>query len=45
VIIHRVLSAGTGVLCQLECEIPARAESLKWVPGFADDEDGELVTG
>ncbi|WP_307799803.1 ABC1 kinase family protein [Actinomadura nitritigenes] len=45
VIIHRVLSAGTGVLCQLECEIPARAESLKWVPGFADDEDEELVTG
>ncbi|WP_240807396.1 ABC1 kinase family protein [Actinomadura geliboluensis] len=45
VIIHRVLSAGTGVLCQLECEIPARAESLKWVPGFADDEDGELVSG
>ncbi|WP_141577922.1 AarF/ABC1/UbiB kinase family protein [Actinomadura sp. WMMA1423] len=45
VIIHRVLSAGTGVLCQLECEIPARAESLKWVPGFADDADGELVTG
>lgn len=45
VIIHRVLSAGTGVLCQLECEIPARAESLKWVPGFADDADGELVGG
>ncbi|MER7542237.1 ABC1 kinase family protein [Actinomadura sp.] len=45
VIIHRVLSAGTGVLCQLECEIPARAESLKWVPGFAGDEDGELVPG
>ncbi|MEU8799494.1 AarF/ABC1/UbiB kinase family protein [Spirillospora sp. NPDC048819] len=45
VIIHRVLSAGTGVLCQLDCEIPARAESLKWVPGFADDEDGELVSG
>ncbi|GGV12574.1 ABC transporter ATP-binding protein [Actinomadura cremea] len=45
VIIHRVLSAGTGVLCQLDCEIPARAESLKWIPGFADDEDEELVTG
>ncbi|WP_030165087.1 ABC1 kinase family protein [Spirillospora albida] len=45
VIIHRVLSAGTGVLCQLECEIPARAESRKWIPGFADDEEGELVTG
>lgn len=39
VIIHRVLSAGTGVLCQLEAEIPARAESLAWVPGFAQDED------
>ncbi|MFC7732361.1 AarF/ABC1/UbiB kinase family protein [Actinomadura keratinilytica] len=36
VIVHRVLSAGTGVLCQLECEIPARAESLRWIPGFAD---------
>ncbi|WP_285491813.1 AarF/ABC1/UbiB kinase family protein [Actinomadura sp. NBRC 104425] len=39
VIVHRVLSAGTGVLCQLECEIPARAESLRWIPGFADDSD------
>ncbi|MBG6087427.1 AarF/ABC1/UbiB kinase family protein [Actinomadura viridis] len=38
VIVHRVLSAGTGVLCQLECEIPARAESLRWIPGFADDD-------
>ncbi|WP_309237218.1 AarF/ABC1/UbiB kinase family protein [Actinomadura sp. BRA 177] len=45
VIIHRVLSAGTGVLCQLDCEIPARAESLKWVPGFADDEDGSVDCG
>ncbi|MBE1534409.1 ABC1 kinase family protein [Actinomadura algeriensis] len=45
VIIHRVLSAGTGVLCQLDCEIPARAESLKWIPGFADDEDEELAVG
>ncbi|TDC75184.1 AarF/ABC1/UbiB kinase family protein [Actinomadura sp. 7K507] len=44
VIIHRVLSAGTGVLCQLECEIPARGEALAWVPGFADDADGELVS-
>ncbi len=39
VIVHRVLSAGTGVLCQLECEIPARAESLRWVAGFADEEE------
>ncbi|GLW62335.1 ABC transporter ATP-binding protein [Actinomadura rubrobrunea] len=37
VIVHRVLSAGTGVLCQLECEIPARAESLRWIPGFGDE--------
>ncbi|WP_225993787.1 ABC1 kinase family protein [Actinomadura rudentiformis] len=43
VIVHRVLSAGTGVLCQLECEIPARAESLKWVPGFAEDGDDSPI--
>ncbi|MFG2005967.1 ABC1 kinase family protein [Spirillospora sp. NPDC048911] len=43
VIVHRVLSAGTGVLCQLECEIPARAESLRWVPGFADDDDDSPI--
>jgi predicted unusual protein kinase regulating ubiquinone biosynthesis (AarF/ABC1/UbiB family) len=39
VIIHRVVSAGTGVLCQLEAEGPFRGEALQWVPGFADDED------
>ena len=44
VIVHRVLSAGTGVLCQLDCEIPARAESLKWVPGFADEDDDDTPT-
>ncbi len=43
VIVHRVLSAGTGVLCQLECEIPARAESIRWIPGFADEDDAELT--
>lgn len=37
VLIHRVVAAGTGVLCQLEAEGPFRAEGLKWVPGFADD--------
>jgi predicted unusual protein kinase regulating ubiquinone biosynthesis (AarF/ABC1/UbiB family) len=35
VIIHRTVSAGTGVLCQLEAEGPFRAEALRWVPGFA----------
>jgi predicted unusual protein kinase regulating ubiquinone biosynthesis (AarF/ABC1/UbiB family) len=45
IIVHRVLSAGTGVLCQLECEIPARAESIRWIPGFADPprQDDELT--
>jgi predicted unusual protein kinase regulating ubiquinone biosynthesis (AarF/ABC1/UbiB family) len=38
VLIHRVVAAGTGVLCQLEAEGNFRAEALKWVPGFADDD-------
>jgi predicted unusual protein kinase regulating ubiquinone biosynthesis (AarF/ABC1/UbiB family) len=37
VLIHRVVAAGTGVLCQLEAEGPFRGEALRWVPGFADD--------
>lgn len=37
VIIHRVVGAGTGVLCQLEAEGPFRGEALTWVPGFAED--------
>jgi predicted unusual protein kinase regulating ubiquinone biosynthesis (AarF/ABC1/UbiB family) len=39
VLIHRVVAAGTGVLCQLEAEGPFRGEALHWVPGFADDTD------
>ena len=35
-LIHRVLAAGLGVLCQLECEAPFRAEVLRWLPGYAD---------
>ena len=35
-LIHRVTTAGTGVLCQLECEGPFRAEVLKWMPGYLD---------
>ncbi len=35
-LIHRVSAAGVGVLCQLECEAPFRAEVLRWVPGYAD---------
>jgi HSP20 family molecular chaperone IbpA len=36
VLIHRVSTAGIGVLCQLECEAPFRAEMLRWMPGYAD---------
>jgi predicted unusual protein kinase regulating ubiquinone biosynthesis (AarF/ABC1/UbiB family) len=34
VLIHRVSTAGIGVLCQLECEGPFRAEVLTWMPGY-----------
>jgi hypothetical protein len=37
VLIHRVSTAGIGVLCQLECEGSFRAEVLRWVPGYSDD--------
>jgi predicted unusual protein kinase regulating ubiquinone biosynthesis (AarF/ABC1/UbiB family) len=42
VLIHRVSTAGIGVLCQLECEGEFRAEVLRWVPGYlgADERDG-----
>jgi predicted unusual protein kinase regulating ubiquinone biosynthesis (AarF/ABC1/UbiB family) len=37
VLIHRVSTAGIGVLCQLGCEGSFRAEVLRWVPGYTDD--------
>ena len=41
VLIHRVSTAGIGVLCQLECEGEFRAEVLRWIPGYLDDpQDG-----
>jgi hypothetical protein len=40
VLIHRVSTAGIGVLCQLECEGEFRAEVLKWVPGYFDPAPG-----
>ena len=36
VLIHRVSTAGVGVLCQLECEGPFRAEVLRWMPGYTE---------
>jgi predicted unusual protein kinase regulating ubiquinone biosynthesis (AarF/ABC1/UbiB family)/HSP20 family molecular chaperone IbpA len=35
-LIHRASTASVGVLCQLECEGPFRAEVLNWMPGYAD---------
>ncbi|HEY0718424.1 MAG TPA: AarF/ABC1/UbiB kinase family protein [Streptosporangiaceae bacterium] len=40
VLIHRVSTAGIGVLCQLECEGRFRDEVLRWMPGY-NDEPGE----
>jgi predicted unusual protein kinase regulating ubiquinone biosynthesis (AarF/ABC1/UbiB family) len=34
VLVHRVSTAGIGVLCQLECEGPFRGEVLAWMPGY-----------
>ena len=49
VLIHRVSTAGIGVLCQLECEGEFRAEVLKWIPGYFDEpaalESGEQDEG
>jgi predicted unusual protein kinase regulating ubiquinone biosynthesis (AarF/ABC1/UbiB family) len=42
VLIHRVSTAGIGVLCQLECEGEFRAEVLRWVPGYFDDPDAPM---
>jgi predicted unusual protein kinase regulating ubiquinone biosynthesis (AarF/ABC1/UbiB family) len=36
-LIHRVSTAGIGVLCQLECEGEFRAEVIRWMPGYADE--------
>ncbi|MBO0809563.1 MAG: AarF/ABC1/UbiB kinase family protein [Actinobacteria bacterium] len=36
-LIHRVSTAGIGVLCQLEAEGPFRAEMLRWLPGYSGD--------
>src|SRR5271165_5802531 len=43
VLIHRVSTAGIGVLCQLECEGEFRAEVLKWIPGYFDPAPADLA--
>lgn len=39
VLIHRVSTAGIGVLCQLECQGEFRAEVLRWVPGYGPEDE------
>lgn len=36
-LIHRVTLGATGILCQLDAELPARAIVMRWQPGFAPD--------
>jgi predicted unusual protein kinase regulating ubiquinone biosynthesis (AarF/ABC1/UbiB family) len=43
VLIHRVSTAGIGVLCQLECTGPFRAEVLRWIPGYGPGAGAEAV--
>jgi predicted unusual protein kinase regulating ubiquinone biosynthesis (AarF/ABC1/UbiB family) len=45
VLIHRVSTAGIGVLCQLECEGPFRAEVIGRMPGYAEEEGAESRSG
>jgi hypothetical protein len=35
-LIHRVWLGAIGVMCQLNAEVPMRAELERWVPGFAE---------
>jgi predicted unusual protein kinase regulating ubiquinone biosynthesis (AarF/ABC1/UbiB family) len=45
VLIHRVSTAGIGVLCQLECEGEFRAEVIRWIPGYLDPVPSDSVPG
>ena len=36
-LIHRVTLGATGILCQLDAELPARAIVTRWQPGFAPE--------
>jgi predicted unusual protein kinase regulating ubiquinone biosynthesis (AarF/ABC1/UbiB family) len=39
ILIHRVSTAGIGVLCQLEAEAEFRSEVLRWIPGYGPAPD------
>jgi hypothetical protein len=36
-LINRVIGSAAAVMCQMECEVPFRAEVARWLPGFAED--------
>ena len=38
ILIHRVSTAGIGVLCQLEAQGEFRSEVLRWMPGYGPDD-------
>jgi hypothetical protein len=44
-LLHRVSAGLTGVLCQLDAEIPYSAEAYRWIPGLAGPEDGAAEGG
>jgi len=43
ILIHRVSTAGIGVLCQLEAHAQFRAEVLRWIPGYGPAEPGPAI--
>jgi predicted unusual protein kinase regulating ubiquinone biosynthesis (AarF/ABC1/UbiB family) len=43
VLIHRVSTAGIGVLCQLDCTGEFRSEVLRWVPGYGPADEAVAV--
>ncbi len=42
ILIHRVSTAGIGVLCQLEAAGEFRSEVLRWMPGYGPDTLNEI---
>jgi len=43
VLIHRVSTAGVGVLCQLEASGQFRSEVLRWMPGYGPADPADPV--
>jgi predicted unusual protein kinase regulating ubiquinone biosynthesis (AarF/ABC1/UbiB family) len=41
ILIHRVSTAGVGVLCQLEATANFRSEVLRWIPGYGPSDPSD----